>query len=331
MVLGTIFSACKPDTTSTPTQILETAAPTEIMVTEAPTATPGVPSVLLVISPDADPVAVSRTQSTLETLAGGSSLALTVVNALSAEQLTENVKIVVGVGEGIDLAGLAPGAPSIQFVAVDQPNTVAGANLSVIGDPVTDEERRSFMAGYLTALVSSDYKVGGIVPSDIPLTTESVNAYVIGARFFCGLCNPKYPPYNAFPQWETLPTANAQSGFQTVIDGMSSLGVEVVYIHHDLVTPDLLNYLSEIGMEVVGGGSPDRMRNNWVGTVALDPGSALEEIWPELVAGTGGQQVPNAILLTDLDAGLLSAGRQRMFDEMAADLANNLVLPETVP
>ncbi len=331
IALGLFLAACKPDVTTTPTQPVESTSSTEVIITEAPTPTPGVPSAVLVISPNADPVSVARTQSTLETLTADSSLALSVVDSLTADQLTENIRIVIGVGEGIDLAGLAISAPAIQFVAVDQPNAVPGTNLSVIGNPVIDEERQSFMAGYLTALVSADYKVGGIVPSDITLTTEAVNAYVIGARFFCGLCNPKYPPYNAFPQWETMPTGSGQTAFQPVVDGLANLGVEVVYLHADLVSPELLNYLSEIGMEVVGGTSPDMARSNWVGTVALDPGPVLEGFWPGLIAGTGGQQASNAVMLTDLEAGLVSEGRLQKFNEMAADLANNLVLPETVP
>ena len=326
-----LLTACKPEVTSTPGQTTEVVASTDVVITQAPTPTTGVPSVLLVVMPNADPVAVTQVQSYLEQLAAESSLALKVVDSLTADQLTENIKVVVGVGDGLDLAGLALSAPATQFVAVDQPNAVPGVNLSVIGDPVIDEERRSFMAGYLSALVSSDYKVGGIVPSDIPLTTESVNAYVIGTRFFCGLCNPKYPPYNPFPQWDTVPLGSSLTTMQSVVDGLANLGVEVLYVHADLISPDLLSYLSETGMEVVGGARPDMERTNWVGTVALDPGPVLERLWSGLAAGSGGQQVPNDIILTDLEAGLVSEGRLGNFVEMSGNLANNLVLPETVP
>jgi hypothetical protein len=326
-----LLAACKPEVTVAPTQTIVATTSTEVVVTEAPTPTTEVPSVILVISPDSDLVAAIQTKSILEILTAESSLTLNVLDSLTADQLTEYVRIVVGVGDGIDLAGLAASAPAIQFVAIDQLDAIPSSNLSVIGDPVLDQERKSFMAGYLTALVSSDYKVGGIVPSDSPLTTETVNAYVIGTRFFCGLCNPKYPPYNAFPQWETIPVDSGQDAFQSVVDGMANLGVEVVYVHADLVSPDRLSYLSEIGMEVVGGASPDMERANWVGTIALDPSLVLERFWPGLITGAGGQQAPNDVVLVDLEAGLVSEGRERYFDEMAAELADNLVLPETVP
>ena len=293
------------------------------------TATPGLPTVLLAAGPDADPGTVSRLQSTLEGLAADSGLALTLAQSLTPDQLTENIRVVIGVGAGVDLAALAPTAPGIQFVAIDQPNAAAGVNLSVIGDPLLEEERQSFMGGYLAALVTTDYKVAGLIPTDTAYANEAQDAYLIGARFFCGLCNPKYPPYNVFPQLTTVPAASDPATLQNAVNSLVNLGTEVVYVHAALVRPELLESLSNAGLEVVGGASPDMPRNNWVGTVAIDPSPALAAIWADLLAGNPGQQVPGAILLLDREAGLVSEGRVRLFEEMKADLEADLVLPET--
>ena len=327
ILLASLVSACGPNVPATEVLGSETLAPTIVQSTSTPTL--GAPTVLLVTSPDADPVMLAELQVTLETLAAESSLALTIVNSLTPDQLTENVKVVVGFSAGTDLAALALGAPAIQFVAIDQPNVVPGANLSVIGDPLVEEERQSFMGGYLAALVTRDYKVAGLIPSDIPLTTEAQNAYEIGARFYCGLCKSQYPPYNSYPQLYTLPLGSDVTTLQNAAATLSDLGVQVVYVHRDLVTTDLLSVLENYGIEVVGGASPDMPRNNWVGTVAIDPTPALAKIWGDVMAGIGGQQVPGAIVLLDLDSGLLSEGRRLMFDEIKTDLEQDLVLPET--
>jgi basic membrane lipoprotein Med (substrate-binding protein (PBP1-ABC) superfamily) len=274
---------------------------------------------------------LSLTQSALEALAAEASMQLVSVNALTSAELTENVRVVVAVGPGFDLAGLAGGMPGIQFIGIDQPALTPGANLSVVGGPISDEERQNFMAGYLTALISTDNKIAGLLPSDIPETTEGVNAYVIGARFFCGICNPQFPPYNSFPQWETYPSGSGADAIQPLLNEYVNMAVEVIYVHAGLLSPELLNALSELGIMVVGGASPDIPRNNWAGTVALDPSPALARIWPDVVAGTGGHQAPNGVLLLDDEAGLVSDGRLRLFEEMAADLEADLVLPETVP
>lgn len=332
LAFGLVLTACRPGEEATPTSAVPTvdpAAATAVATTATPT--PGAPTVLLAAGPEADPQAVSLVQSSLETLAAEAALQLVSVSALTPDELTENVRVVVAVGPGFDLPGLAAGSPGIQFVGIDQPTLTPGPNLSVLGDPVTDEERQNFMAGYLTAVLSEDNKIAGLLPSDIPETTQAVNAFVIGARFFCGICNPQFPPYNAFPQWESYPAGSSADTIRPLLNEYVNMAVEVIYVHAALVSPDLLNALSDLGITVVGSASPDNPRNNWAGTVVLDPGPALAQIWPDVLAGTGGHQVPNGILLMDTEAGLISEGRMRLFEEMAADLEADLVLPETVP
>ena len=329
LVLAGLLSACGPQATPTAPVGSETMAVTDAQPAATATATLGAPTVLLVAGPDANPGTVSRVQATLEPLAAESSLALTVVQGLTPDQLTENIRVVIGVGTAVDLNALAPAAPGIQFVAIDQPAAVAGANLSVIGNPLVEEERQSFMGGYLAALVTTDYKVAGLIPSDTLYANETQDAYLIGTRFFCGLCNPKFPPYNTFPQLSTVPAASDAATLQNAVNTLVNLGTEVVYVHADLVTPELLEILSNAGLEVVGGASPDMARNNWVGTVVIDPSPALAALWPDLLAGGPGQQLPGSVTLLDTEAGLVSEGRIRLFEEIKADLEADLVLPET--
>ena len=327
IVFASLLSACGPKTTVPGTEISETSVPLETQTPSTPTL--DAPAVILVISPDANPTTAAQLQATLETLAAESSLSLTVVNGLTPDQLTENIKVVVGLGAGTDLAALALAAPAVQFIAIDQPSAAPGANLSVIGDPLVEEERQSFMGGYLAALVTSDYKVAGLIPADIPLTAEAQNAFMTGARFYCGLCKSLYPPYNAYPQVLTLPVGSDAAAIQNAVGTLDELGIEVVYVHAALVTPELLNLLADYGIEAVGGASPDMARNNWVGTVAVDPTPALASIWGDVMAGNGGRQMPGSIVLLDLESGLLSEGRMILFEEIKLDLENDLVLPET--
>jgi basic membrane lipoprotein Med (substrate-binding protein (PBP1-ABC) superfamily) len=334
LVLGfsLVLAACRPGEEATPTAAAPTVDPVAATAAAA-TATPtqGAPTVLLAAGPEADPLALSRVQTVLEPLAAETSLQLVPVSALTPAELTENVRVVVAVAPGFDLVGLAAGTPGTQFVGIDQPALTPGPNLSLIGDPMLDEERQNFMAGYLTAVISNDNKIAGLLPSDIPEATQAVNAYVIGARFFCGICNPQFPPYNSFPQWESYPVGSSADTIRPLLNDYVNMAVEVIYVHAGLISPELLNALSDLGITVVGGTSPDMPRDNWAGTVVLDPGPALAQIWPDITAGTGGHQVPNSILLMDDGAGLISEGRMRLFEEMVAELEADLVLPETVP
>lgn len=307
---------------------META--TEVVFeTETPAATEVAPTVILTLSPDADPVIAALTQTAVETLAAETGLQVMITDYLTTDAIHAGVRIVVGIGS--DLSGFAAAQPEVQFVEVDRSGAVAGGNLSVIGDPIVDEQRRAFMGGYLTALVSSDYKVAGLIASDVATTTEEVNAYVIGARFFCGLCNPKYPPYNSFPQWNTLASGSAAGDYQTTAQSFLNLGVEVVYIGQSLAAPELTGYFSDLGMKVVAANVPDVPRENWVATVVLDPAPSLMSIWSDLLSGVGGQMMAMSVRLEDTDAGLISEGRQRLFDEMLVELESGYALPEFTP
>lgn len=326
------LSACRPgngDITPTPSEAGSEGQTETPLVTESPTPTTAIPAVIFTWSPEADPDLVAMTQTVVETLAAGSGLQVLVYDNLTPELIHSGVRIVVGVR--VDLTGLAAGNPAVQFVAVDSPTVVPGANLSVIGDPVLDKQRQAFMGGYLAALVSEDYKVAGLLASDQATTTEEVNAFVIGARFFCGLCNPKYPPYNRFPQWETLPKGSTAGAYQTVADGFINLGVEVVYIGDGVSSTELTGYFAGVGLKVVSANGPDQPHEKWVGTVILDPAPSLAGLWTDLVAGKGGQALPMSVALVDTEAGLVSEGRMRLFDEMLVELEAGKALPEFTP
>jgi hypothetical protein len=116
-----------------------------------------------------------------------------------------------------------------------------------------------------------------------------------------------------------------------VVNSLDNKGVEIVYVHGELVSPDLLGILEELGMKVLSDQPPDVVRGNWVGTLTIDPVPALEDLWPGLIAGGPGVSIPAAITLTDTEMGLVSEGRFRLFEEMAADLQAGLVSIGIVP
>ena len=116
-----------------------------------------------------------------------------------------------------------------------------------------------------------------------------------------------------------------------MIDGLVNYGVEVLFISDVLASSELVSYVASLGVMVISDGDTDLARNNWVGTVTVDLGAALVDLWPSLISNPEGVQIPGVIILTNTDAGLVSEGRRRLFDEMAADLQVGLVSPITIP
>jgi hypothetical protein len=201
----------------------------------------------------------------------------------------------------------------------------------VIGDLLNDARQQAFMAGYLSALISSDNKIAALIPEGNPSRDLLAESYVVGARFFCGLCQPIFPPYNAFPQWEALPSSLRDNEFRPTVNKYSNIGVDVVYVHGDLISPELLAYLDELDIKVVSDRAPDIQRSNWVGTITADPTPALEALWPDLFMAAPGKRMSSAIVLTDRETGLVSEGRYRLFETMVAEIQAGLVSVEITP
>jgi hypothetical protein len=180
-------------------------------------------------------------------------------------------------------------------------------------------------------LISSDYKIAALFPAEGDVSNVLAESYIVGARFLCGICQPLFPPYNAFPQYEILTTDSDNNGFRSTVENFSNIGVEIVYVHGELAVSDLLDNLAELDIKVVSDTSPDILRGNWVGTISTDPGPALEALWSELLEGSAGVQIPSLMVLTDRDMGLVPDGRYRLFEDMLADLQAGLISVEITP
>jgi hypothetical protein len=335
ILLVALLAACTPEAqlieSPESDPVIETAVPVATETEETPPVPVAVPTVLLASGTEVDPLVWSQTEVLLETLAAESGMMLVSMEGLTPDRITPEVKVVIGVGTGLDLNGMAASAPNVSFAAIGNPDVAVTDNLSVIGDPLVGMRQQAFMAGYVSALISQDNKVVALIAEESPIRDSLVESYIIGARYFCGLCQPVFPPYNPFPQWETLSSGIGQDGFRSVIDNYNNINVEVIYLHGDLVSPERLAYLEEVDIKVVSDRSPGVVPNNWIGTLVMDPLPPLEALWPDLVGGMPGRLVPTAITLGNSESGLMTAGRYRLFEAMVANVQAGMVSVEIIP
>jgi len=342
-----LLAACEPviTPTSTETPLVTDSPTTEPSIT--PTETSLTPTVLIVNNREGDELSDpeawdgreinSYVYQMVERLVSRFSMDLIVDEKVVEENLTSNIKVVVSTSPTEDLPAIASRHPEVQFVAVDHPGFNPSENLSLIGAHETFVQQQVFMAGYLSALISDDYKIAALIPSDVEDSATLSEVFVNGARFFCGAYRPLYPPYNAFPQWETLPIDYTPSDLESTIDTLMAKEVEVLFVDGRLASTELFTYLNNWDVMVVSDRSlffhpwMQLVRDKWVGTVRPDVESALEEIFPLLLEGQGNHDGPVRMVVTSTEEGLISEGRQRVFDEFADDLLKGLISPETVP
>ena len=108
--------------------------------------------------------------------------------------------------------------------------------------------------------------------------------------------------------------------------------VKVAYVFPAVATPELLNYMTQTDMLVIGETSPSEpAADHWVTSIQPDVTSAIKNIFPDLVAGKGGQAVPTPLFLADINASLLSPGKLRLVQQVLDGLQNGTISTGVTP
>lgn len=321
--------------TETPTAAVTQAlpaSPTSPPATATPlaaTPTQPKPSALLVIPAEADPALAEEVKGALQELAAASGYELKLQAKLAAGDLKPGLKVVVSLPPDPGLSQLAASSPQIQFAGVGLSGVQPSANLSVIGSQGSDESQQAFLAGYIAAIVTPDWRVGVLSLNGDPQGEKASEAFQNGARFFCGLCKPAYPPFVSYP---TAAAMENPQDWRPAADALLALSVETAYVFPGASSPDLLNYLAKAKVRLLGGLTPpDAVRSGWVATIRFSPVEALRKAWPAWVAGQGSQALPAALTLADISTEALPAGRQRIVQQVLSELASGAIAPNLVP
>jgi len=296
-----------PDATSVP-QPTATLQPTA-----GPTPTPAPPLVILVIPADLNEQDSQAYQAAVYDLAQTSGYRFQVRNQLDEADLEPALKIVIALPPDPGLAALAAAAPQTQFLAVNIPGIQPGRNLSVLGGDSIRADQVAFMAGYIGAMVTEDFfQVGAMLKKDSPESAVIQKAFTTGRTYYCGRCLPigwytqyTYPAFIEVPADAKPSEYNAYSDFLVI-----QKKVETIFIQAGLDTPELLQYLSTVGVLMIGTQSPTKKVNGWVVTLQPDYLEALKTVFPELAAGNGGRAFSAPLSFSDINPELFSPGKQ---------------------
>ena len=319
LIVLIFLAGCASTGNKTPTETASTALPPTEAPTDVVTATPGTPLAILIIPIDLPQEQSNLYQTILSDLAQASGMRFQVRNSLSSAEieLESNLKVVVAFPPDPGLEELANAATQVQFLGVTIPGLAASKNLSLVGAEGTPIKNQAFMAGYITTLLSPDYRVGIITQDETPEGILAYDAFLNGMVFGCGLCNPKFPPWYDYPVHSEIPTDIPEGQYRFYADPLKNYNVDFAYVYPGVATDDLLDTMSQYGLNIVSQSRPnERMSANWV--VSLQPNviPAIQSIWPDLVAGMGGQDLPLPLFLMDVNPDLLSEGKQKDVQEI---------------
>ena len=318
VVLAMLLTACgsnEPIATNTP-------VPTDTpIIPPTLTATPTVPLAVLVLPADLDAETSNLYQKTVYDLAQASGLRFQVRNTLTPADLAEpGLQIVITLPPDPGIVTLAAAAPQVQFLVINISGITPGGNISVLGGN-SQSEIAAFLAGYTAALITDDYRIGMIIPKDNADALRALNAYANGRTYHCGICRPFYYLNWSFPQYIEIPADQDKDTYDSYADIlMLQYKVRTIYLYPDIAIPELYNYIGTTGVYMIGTITPEQRPAGWVMTIQPDVIKAIQNAWPQLIAGQGGITVQSPLGLSDIDPNLLSPGRQRKVQQVLDDL-----------
>lgn len=283
------------------------------------------PLAILVVPADMEKTSSDLYQKTVYDLALASGFRFQVRNALSAADLTDpTLKVVIALPPDPGIATYAITAPNVQFLAVDIPNISAGANISALAG--SDQvEIPAFLAGYVLSMLLEEYHVGLLIPKDDNNGTRALYAFNNGKKYYCGLCKPFYYSPVGYPQFLAVPAGEDPSGYANVL--LNDLDVDGLYIYPSLAKADFLSYIGTQGALLIGTSMPEPRPGGWVMTIRPDTIKAIQNAWPQLIAGQGGLNVRSPLGIADVDTSILTPGKLRLAQETLDELLAGRIIP----
>jgi hypothetical protein len=295
------------------------------MVPPTLTATPTIPLAILIIPADLDTDTANLYEKTVYNLTQASGMRFQVRNTLTPAELEPGLKVVIAFPPDPGIAALAAAAPQVQFLAINIPGITAGGNLSVLGNN-SETDVAGFLAGYTAAMITDDHRIGMLIPKDNADALRALNAYASGMVFYCGICRPFYYLPWTYPQYLEIPADEDKSHYGAYADIlMTKYKVGTIYLYPDIATSDLETYIGTTGTFMIGTVSPQPRPAGWIMTIQPDILKAIQNAWPDLLAGKGGSTVQSPLGLGDVDPALLSPGKQRLVEQTLSDLQAGLI------
>lgn len=330
ILVASVLAACGAssplDTTPTRMVLSSTTEAALPQVTQTPTSSPA--TMAIYVNPDSDSEKLAGlTLPILDELANSAGLQIEELEELSPPALNPGTQIVVLIGVPSTASGLIQNHPEIQFLLIGETDIEPGANVSTIGSEGLPRHEQSFLAGYIAALITSEWRVGMMMTETEP--TELVDTFQRGVTFYCGLCRQTFPPFYDYPIVEKVEAVEIGQAFQA----LSGFSVDTAYASEGVINQ--MGGIEEgetLAIKVIGGAPPlDARGSNWVTTIQFDLETPIKSVWSALIEGSGGKDLPINFVLTDVNDELLSPGRFDHANQVISDVVAGYIGVEEIP
>ncbi|MDD2521911.1 MAG: hypothetical protein PHW11_03690 [Anaerolineaceae bacterium] len=251
--------------------------------------------------------------------------------SITAEQVTPSVKILVTTADAAQIESMNQQLPDLKILAVDVSGLTPGLlNVHAINSEGGTAEQRAFLAGYALALTTPDYRVGVLTLGSDDLGNRTRDSFVVGVRYYCGLCKPQYPPFVSQPYYPftaEVPNPADPNSWQTAADSLLGLGVTAIFVQPEISSPDLMTYLASRSITVIGveGQAGLEVAGRVVGVLGSDLYTSVETAVSGLLAGEDIGASTGSLELKQVNPELMSDGKRILFERIREELLNGLI------
>ena len=314
------------DPTPIETVLSSTSEIAQPQVTHTPTSSPV--TIAIYINPDAESDKLAGLAlPIIDELVASTGLQIEELVDLSNPILNPGIQIIVLIGVPTTASDLIQNHPEIQFLIIGETDIQPGANVSTIGSEGLPRHEQSFLAGYIAALITPEWRVGMMMAETEP--TELADTFRRGIKFYCGLCRQTFPPFYDYPIVEIVEVGEVSQAFQS----LSDFSVNTAYVSEGVIAQsDSIEEWDGLSINVIGEAPPlGAVRSNWVVTIQFDLESPIKSVWTSLIDGNGGKELPISFVLTDINDDLLSQGKFDHANSVIDEVVEGYIGVEEIP
>jgi hypothetical protein len=229
------------------------------------------------------------------------------------------------------MAEMAQKYPGIPFMTVGIPGLPDLPNLYSVAPDGYRPEWDGFLAGYLSAILTPEWRIGTLTQAGSPDGAKAAEGFVNGGVLYCGLCLTQYPPFTDYPFKMEMNAGAAQTEWQGVADQFIASGVRMAYLYPTISSPELMSYLAQKGIYLIGNNTPPaELQAAWVATIQTDLMQPTQAAWKDLAAGNPPGAYTTRPQINPGGAGQLSEGKLMLLNKVIDDLAGGVIDPLTV-
>ncbi len=313
------------DPTPIETVLSSTSEIAQPQVTHTPTSSPV--TIAIYINPDAESDKLAGLAlPIIDELAASTGLQIEELVDLSNPISNPGTQIIVLIGVPTTASDLIQNHPEIQFLIIGETDIQPGANVSTIGSEGLPRHEQSFLAGYIAALITPEWRVGMMMTETEP--TELADTFQRGVWFYCGLCRQTYPPFYDYPVFEIVEAGGVNQAFQA----LSGFSLDTVYASEGALTQTGgIEEGETLAIKIIGAAPPlDARRSNWVVTIQFDLEAPLKSVWSDLLEGNGGKDLPISFILTDVNDEILSPGKFDHVNRVVSEVVGGFIGVEEI-